>query len=98
MATSPTGALASPIARCSPTASCARCGIDAECYDAELLSSFDLYISDKPAPRYFHPVAPQVALGKHRRICLLTHPSQWHAGWAANSHKNLVRALDAWLW
>ena len=75
-----------------------RCGIDAECYDAELLSSFDLYISDKPAPRYFHPVAPQAALGKHRRICLLTHPSQWHAGWAANSHKNLVRALDAWLW
>ena len=76
----------------------ARCGIDAECYDAELLSSFDLYISDKPAPRYFHPVAPQAALGKHRRICLLTHPSQWHAGWAANSHKNLVRALDAWRW
>ena len=76
----------------------ARCGIDAECYDAELLSSFDLYISDKPAPRYFHPVAPQAALGKHKRICLLTHPSQWHAGWAANSHKNLVRALDAWLW
>ncbi len=76
----------------------ARCGIAAECYDHELLSSFDLYISDKPAPSYFHPVAPQVALGRHRRICLLTHPSQWHAGWAANSHKNLVRALDALRW
>jgi len=76
----------------------ARCGIAAECYDSELLSSFDLYISDKPAPRYFHPVAPQAALGKHRHICLLTHPSQWHAGWAANSHKNLVRALDAVRW
>jgi hypothetical protein len=75
-----------------------RCGIDVECYDPELLSSFDVYISDKPAPRYFHPLPPQAALGRHRRICLLTHPSQWHASWAANTRKNLVRALDAWRW
>lgn len=76
----------------------ARCGIDVECYDPELMSSFDLYISDKPAPRYFHPMPPQAALGRHRRICLLTHPSQWHASWGANSRKNLVRAVDAWRW
>lgn len=76
----------------------ARCGIDIECYDAELMSSFDLYISDKPAPQYFSPVAPQAALGKHRRICLLTHPSQWHASWPANSRKNLERLLEAWRW
>lgn len=75
-----------------------RCGIAGECYDAELMSSFDLYISDKPAPQYFYPMPPQAALGKHGRICLLTHPSQWHAGWAANSRKNFDRVLDAWRW
>ncbi|KQQ36224.1 hypothetical protein ASF61_08530 [Duganella sp. Leaf126] len=75
-----------------------RCGIAAECYDSALQSSFDLYISDKPAPRYFQPIPPQAALGRHRRICLLTHPSQWHAGWAANSRKNLVRAAEALRW
>jgi hypothetical protein len=76
----------------------ARCGIAGECYDAELMSSFDIYISDKPAPQYFHPMPPQAALGRHGRIFLLTHPSQWHAGWAANSRKNFDRVLDAWRW
>jgi hypothetical protein len=75
-----------------------RCGIAAECYDAALLESFDLYISDRPHPRYFHPMPPQQALGAHRRICLLTHPAQWRTNWAASSGHNLRRLLEAWRW
>lgn len=76
----------------------ARCGIEAECYDDELMRSLDLYISDRPAPQYFHPLAPQAALGRYRRICLLTHPAQWHASWGANHRKNLGRLVEAWRW
>ena len=76
----------------------ARCGIEAECYDAELMDSFELYISDRPAPQYFHPLAPQAALGHYRRICLLTHPAQWHASWGVNHRKNLGRLVEAWRW
>jgi hypothetical protein len=75
-----------------------RCGIAAECYDAALMDSFDLYISDRPHPQYFHPMPPQQALGSHRRICLLTHPAQWRTNWAASSGHNLRRVLEAWRW
>ncbi|HEX7982754.1 MAG TPA: hypothetical protein VF616_04510 [Duganella sp.] len=76
----------------------ARCGIDCESYDDELLSSFDIYISDRPHPEYFHPLPPQAALGKHRRICLLTHPSQWRTNWVDSSRHNLRRLVEAWRW
>lgn len=76
----------------------ARCGIACECYDPALLASFDLYISDRPAPVYFHPLAPQQALGRYRRICLLTHPAQWRTNWAASSRHNLQRLVQAWRW
>ena len=75
-----------------------RCGIACECYDPALLASFDLYISDRPAPQYFHPQPPQQALGRHRRICLLTHPAQWRTNWAASSRHNLLRLVEAWRW
>jgi hypothetical protein len=75
-----------------------RCGIACECYDQELLSSFDLYISDKPHPHYFHPMPPQAALGTHRRICLLTHPAQWRTNWADSSRHNARRLFEAWRW
>ena len=75
-----------------------RCGIACECYDPELLSSFDLYISDKPHPQYFHPIAPQAALGAQRRICLLTHPAQWRTNWTDSSRHNVRRLLEGWLW
>ena len=76
----------------------ARCGIACESYDRELLSSFDLYISDRPHPQYFHPMPPQKALGAYRRICLLTHPAQWRTNWAASSGHNLRRLVEAWRW
>lgn len=76
----------------------ARCGIECETYDARLLDAFDLYISDKPYPRYFHPLAPLAALGSYRRICLLTHPAQWEANWHANTRGNLHRLYEELTW
>ena len=54
-----------------------RCGIECESYDSALLRHFDLYISDRPYPVYYHPMSPFEALGRHERICFLTHPVQW---------------------
>jgi hypothetical protein len=59
----------------------AACGIAWEAYDAEVLARFDVDISDRPHPVYYAPISPFTALGRHRRICLLTHPVQWETNW-----------------
>ena len=76
----------------------ARCGIACETYDPELLSQFDLYISDRPYPVYFHPMAPLAALGKYRCICLLTHPVQWETNWRESTRVNVRRLVDDLAW
>ena len=63
-----------------------------------MLSSFDLYISDRPHPQYFHPMTPQAALGVHRRICLLTHPAQWRTNWVDSSRHNVRRVVEGLRW
>jgi len=75
-----------------------RCGISAETYDPELLSQFDLYISDRPHPVYFHPMAPEAALGRYRAICLLTHPVQWETNWRENTKCNVRRLVEGLAW
>ena len=75
-----------------------RSGIACEAYDRALLDSLDLYISDRPAPHYFHPLPPQQALGRYRRICLLTHPVQWHTNWLDSSKHNLRRLYEELAW
>ncbi|MGH8855478.1 MAG: hypothetical protein ACREWI_14530 [Telluria sp.] len=77
-----------------------RCGIECESYDAELLRRFDLYISDRKHPFYYTPLSPFDALGKYRRICLLTHPVQWETNWRESTRLNLRRAAEemAWRW
>jgi hypothetical protein len=75
-----------------------RCGIACETYDPELLRQFDLYISDRPYPVYFHPMAPGVALGRYRCICLLTHPVQWETNWRENTRCNLRRLAEGLAW
>ena len=74
------------------------CGIECETYDAALLGNIDIYISDRPHPKYFHPHAPGEALGRHRRICLLTHPRQCETNWGANTRDNLVRLYEGLTW
>ncbi|MFP5394116.1 MAG: hypothetical protein ACLGI6_21675, partial [Gammaproteobacteria bacterium] len=76
----------------------ARCGIVCETYDAQLLAQFDLYISDRPPPQYYHPMAPRAALGRYRSICLLTHPVQWETNWGASTRVNLRRVVDGLCW
>jgi hypothetical protein len=76
----------------------ARCGIECETYDAELLRQFDIYISDRPHPQYYHPISPFAALGQYKRICLLTHPVQWETNWLENTRCNVRRLVEELRW
>jgi hypothetical protein len=75
-----------------------RCGIVCESYDAELLRHFDVYISDRKHPVYYHPLSPFAALGRYRHICLLTHPVQWETNWLESTRINLRRAAEEMVW
>ena len=76
----------------------ARCGIECESYDNELLRHFDLYISDRPYPAYYHPMSPFDALNRHERICFLTHPVQWETNWLESTRCNVVRLAEELAW
>jgi hypothetical protein len=76
----------------------ARCGIDCEAYDENLLGNFDVYISDRPAPQYYHPSSPVDAIGQHRKICLLTHPRQCETNWVENTKSNLLLFYEGLAW
>lgn len=76
----------------------AACGIAWEVYDAELLARFDIDISDRPHPVYYAPVSPFTALGRHRRICLLTHPVQWETNWRESTVCNARRLYEELTW
>jgi hypothetical protein len=75
-----------------------RCGIECESYDNALLRHFDLYISDRPHPVFYYPLSPFDALGRHQRICLLTHPVQWETNWLESTRCNLVRLAEELAW
>ena len=75
-----------------------RCGIEVETYDRTLMENIDIYISDRPAPQYYHPCAPLAALGRYRRIYLLTHPRQVETNWKANTKENLYRMYETLTW
>jgi len=75
-----------------------RCGIVCETYDKSLLDNFDLYIADRPAPAYYHPVSPFDAIGRHKKICLLTHPRQFETNWRENTKDNLQRFYEGLAW
>ncbi|WP_426114745.1 hypothetical protein [Massilia sp. PWRC2] len=76
----------------------AHCGITCEAYDAALMTNTDIYISDRPHPQYFYPMAPRVALGRHARIYLLTHPRQFETNWTENTKENLSRLHQSVTW
>lgn len=75
-----------------------RCGIRCEAYDPGLLQNFDVYVADRPYPKYYHPAPPDDALGKYRRICFLTHPRQFETNWIANTRDNLFRFYEGARW
>lgn len=74
------------------------CGIECESYDRALLDKFDIYITDRPHPEYFHPIPPINAIGFHKKICVLTHPMQWETNWLENTRANSVRFYEGLLW
>lgn len=74
------------------------CGIECESYDTDLLRHFDLYISDRPHPVYYYPTSPFDALGRHQRICLLTHPVQWETNWIESTRCNVLRLAEELAW
>ena len=76
----------------------ARCGIACESYDAALLDSFDIYISDRPHPQYYHPISPFSAIDRYQRICFLTHPVQWETNWIESTKHNVRRLVDELKW
>lgn len=76
----------------------ARCGIECETYDRTLMDNVGIYISDRPYPQYYHPVAPTNALGQHQRIYLLTHPRQCETNWRENTKDNLFRFYEGLTW
>jgi len=75
-----------------------RCGIECESYDNELLRHFDVYVSDRPYPVFYYPISPFEALGKHARICFLTHPVQWETNWIESTRCNMVRLAEELVW
>jgi hypothetical protein len=76
------------------------CGIACESYDKKLLKHFDVYISDssRPAPQYYYPTSPFEAIGRHNRICFLTHPRQWETNWRENTKDNVIRLYEGLKW
>lgn len=75
-----------------------RCGIECESYDRALLDKFDLYISDRPHPKYFYPMSPFNAIGYHKKLCILTHPIQWETNWLENTKANAIRLHEELVW
>lgn len=75
-----------------------RCGIEVETYDGTLMENIDIYISDRPPPKCYYPCPPLEALGRHRRIYLLTHPKQVETNWKENAKDSLFRAYETLTW
>jgi hypothetical protein len=76
----------------------AACGIECESYDPQLLRHFNVYISDRPYPRFYHPASPFAAVREANRICLLTHPVQWETNWSESTRSNLRRLVEGLTW
>lgn len=66
-------------------------GILVEAYDQDLISAFDVYISDGPFPDYYRPIELDQALLKYQHILFLSHPRHWETNWVCNSVDNLGR-------
>ena len=73
-------------------------GVRFDAYDADVLSLFDAYISDRPPPRWYTPCPIGQVLGQAQRICLLTHPVQWETNWRENSRLDWRRLIEEFTW
>lgn len=76
-------------------------GIVAETRDDWLIRAVTARISDRPAPRWWHPRTPFEALAEHPPVLyLLVHPRQWARAPLHNAALDFHRAMEeaAYLW
>ena len=72
--------------------------IECETYDKDIMNSFDIYISDKPYPKFYTPKSIFEYIGKTRVICMLSHPRQWRTNAFVNTFDNLKRIYEGLKW
>jgi len=75
-----------------------RLGIDCETYDADIMNSFDIYVSDRPYPKFYAPNSIFEYIGKKNIICMLSHPRHWKVNWTINSFDNIQRIYEGLKW
>jgi len=73
-------------------------GIVCETYDRHIMNGFDIYISDKPYPRFYSPDSIFHYINKAQVICMLSHPRQWRSDIVVNTADNLRRLYEGLAW
>ena len=73
-------------------------GIVCETYDQDVMSSFDIYVSDQPYPKFYAPSSIFGFIGKKDIICMLSHPRQWRVNLKINTMDNIKRLYEGYVW
>ncbi len=73
-------------------------GLSCETYDKDIFKSFDIYVSDKPYPKYYHPNSIFDYIGNKNVICMLSHPRQWRTNIVVNTLDNIKRVYEGIRW
>lgn len=70
-------------------------GIDLECYNKELLASFDVKLSDYTYPHFYRDKTVEDAFVEGANVIyLLTHPRHWRAAPWINTKDNFQRLME----
>lgn len=72
--------------------------ISCETYDKDIFNSFDIYIADKPYPKYYYPNSIFEYIGNKNVICMLSHPRQWRTNILVNTIDNMKRVYEGLRW
>ena len=73
-------------------------GIICETYDKDIMSSFDIYLSDRPYPYFYAPKPIFDFIGKKDIVCMLSHPRHWRSSPMINTIDNLKRVYEGLRW
>ena len=69
--------------------------VEFECYNDQLIKSFDVLLSDTHYPNYYLPFNPIDAIkAKHKTIYLLSHPRHWRTAPLENTVDNIKRLWE----
>ena len=73
-------------------------GILCEAYDLDLMINCDIYISDRPYPKFYEPDTIFRYIGDNNVIYMLTHPRHWRRNIIENTKDNLKRIWEGLIW